>query len=113
MRTKAARLLRGARGRAGLTQRQLAAAAAVSQPVVARIESGTVVPRVDTLDRLLAGCGEALESRPRLGIGVDRSVIRRLLELSPAERARLAVEEARNLDAARIASRLPHRSSRS
>ena len=31
--------------------------------------------------------------------GVDRTVIRRLLELTPAERFRLAVEEARNLAA--------------
>jgi hypothetical protein len=30
---------------------------------------------------------------------VDRSAIRKLLKLSPAERARLAVEEARNLAA--------------
>ena len=30
---------------------------------------------------------------------VDRTVIRRLLELTPAERFRLAVEEARNLAA--------------
>jgi predicted transcriptional regulator len=28
----------------------------VAQPAVARIESGAVVPRVDTLDRLLAAC---------------------------------------------------------
>jgi predicted transcriptional regulator len=75
------------------------------QPVVARIESGAVVPRIDTLDRLLAGCGEQLESRPRLGVGLDRSVIRNLLALSPGQRARLAVEEARNLDSVRVRAR--------
>ncbi len=68
------------------------------QPVVARIERGGVVPRIDTLDRLLAGCGEALESRPRLGIGLDRTAIRRLIALTPPERARVAVAEARALD---------------
>ncbi len=94
----ARRLLKGARRRAGLSQRQLATTVRVPQPVVARIESGAVVPRVDTLERLLEGCGERLESRPRLGLGVDRSVIRELLKLSPGERARLAVAEARNLD---------------
>jgi hypothetical protein len=56
------------------------------------------MPRTDTLDRLLAGCGEGLESRPRLGQGIDRSVIRRLLALSPGRRARLAVGEGRNLE---------------
>jgi transcriptional regulator with XRE-family HTH domain len=94
----AASLLKTSRRRAGLSQRQLAAAVGMPQPVVARIESGAGVPRVDTLSRLLAGCGERLESRPRLGVGLDRSVIRRLMRLSPGERARLAVEEARHLD---------------
>jgi hypothetical protein len=69
----------------------------MTQSEVARIERGTIVPRVDTLDRLLAGCGEGLEVRPRLGIGLDRTGIRELLALTPAERARLAVQEARNL----------------
>ena len=90
-----------ARKRAGLTQRQLAKRAGVAQPVVARVERRRVVPRVDTLDRLLAACGEGLESRPRLGTGLDRSVIRRLLELTPGERARVAVREARNLERVR------------
>jgi hypothetical protein len=56
------------------------------------------VPRVDTLDRLLAICGMALEGVPRLGAGVDRSTIRELLALSPVERLRVAATEARNLD---------------
>jgi hypothetical protein len=72
---------------------------------VARIERGGVVPRIDTLDRLLAGCGEALESRPRLGIGIDRATIRRLLTLTPTERARLAVAEARAVERIRPAPR--------
>jgi transcriptional regulator with XRE-family HTH domain len=94
-----------ARRRAGLSQRALAEQVGVPQSVIARIERSGVVPRVDTLDRLLAGCGEALESRPRLGQGLDRTAIRQLLRLTPAERALLAVREARNLqrvvDAAR------------
>ncbi len=94
-----ARTLVLARKRAGLSQRQLAGAIGIPQSAIARIERGIVVPRVDTLDRLLRGCGEALESRPRLGAGVDRTVIRQLLALAPAQRARLAAEEARNLEA--------------
>ena len=69
----------------------------MAQPAVARIEQGIVVPRVDTLDRLLAGCGQELALRPRLGIGLDRTAIIELLELTPIERARLAAEEGRNL----------------
>lgn len=94
----AAGTLRDARRRARLTQRALAVRAGVPQPSVARIESGAVVPRVDTLDRLLAECGLALDGVPRPGAGVDRTSIRVLLELSPGERLRLAAREARNLD---------------
>lgn len=49
-----------------------------------------------TLDRLLAVCGQELSSERKLGEGVDRSVMRSLLELSPRERADRAVIEARN-----------------
>ena len=94
-------MLRSARRRAGLSQRALARAAAVPQPVIARLESGASVPRVDTFDRLIAACGLDAELAPRLGEGVDRSVIRELLDLSPGQRLRRAVVEARNLAALR------------
>ena len=89
--------LRQARRRRGLSQRDLARLAGVAQPVVARIESGAVTPRVDTLARFLDLCGESLEVRPKRGIGVDRSMIRELLRLSPGERLRVATETANNL----------------
>ncbi len=92
-----ARVLRAARRRAGLSQRELASAAGVPQPVIARIESGRVRPRVDTLDNLLRHCGETLEARPIRGIGVDRSLMRELLRLTPGERLRLASREAQSL----------------
>jgi transcriptional regulator with XRE-family HTH domain len=85
----AGRVLRQARRRAGLTQRELAAKAAVPQSVIARIESRAVIPRVDTLDRLLAACGEGLESLPRPGRGVDRTLF--TVDLSAGERARHAI----------------------
>lgn len=93
----AGRVLRQARRRANLTQRELAGRSGVPQPAIARIESGAVVPRLDTLDRLLEACGGSLEVRPRLGIGVDRTAMRELLGLTPGERARLAAEEAGKL----------------
>jgi transcriptional regulator with XRE-family HTH domain len=72
------RMAKYARRRAGLTQRQLAAKVGIPQETIARIEAGRVDPRVGTLDRLLEGCGYALEVMPRLGIGVDRTQIRAL-----------------------------------
>jgi transcriptional regulator with XRE-family HTH domain len=95
----AARVLRQARRRAGLTQRQLAGRAGVAQSVVGRIESGAVVPRVDTLDRLLEACGEGLESLPRLGIGLDRTGFDEHLDESPRQRVQRAEREARGLAA--------------
>ena len=93
----AARVLRQARRRAGLTQRELAEKASVPQSQVAKIESGAVVPRVDTLDRLLEACGEGLESVRRPGIGLDRTLARNLLRLDPPRRASVAVESDRNM----------------
>ncbi len=87
-------MLRRARRRTGLTQRGLAELAGVKQPLIARIESGTGEPRVGTMERLLKACGFDLELTPRLGIGIDRSVMRELLKLTPRERLDLAVQEA-------------------
>jgi transcriptional regulator with XRE-family HTH domain len=91
-------MLRTARQRAGMTQRQLAQRLRVPQSQIARIESGAVVPRVDTLDRLLRGCGESLEAMPLLGIGVDRTGFREMLRLSPSERLERAEADASALD---------------
>jgi transcriptional regulator with XRE-family HTH domain len=90
--------LRHARRRAGLTQRQAASLAGLTQAAVARIESGRVVPRVDTLSRLLRACGTNLTVEPRRGEGVDVSLIRSMLRLSDAERARRARTEGQNLE---------------
>ena len=50
-------LLREARTRAGLSQRDLAARAGTTQSVVGRLEAGIASPNVDTLERLLAAAG--------------------------------------------------------
>jgi len=88
----AGRMLRFARSRARLTQRELAARSGVPQETIARIERGRVDPRLGTLDRLLEACGYGLEVEPRLGIGVDRTQIRALLELTASERLERAIE---------------------
>jgi len=50
-------LLREARLRAGLTQRELARRAQTSQPAIARWESGEVVPSFERLRELIRACG--------------------------------------------------------
>ena len=62
--TTASALLQLARQRAGLSQRELAEQAGVSQSEIARIESGKREPSIPTLQRILAGSG--LELRFRL-----------------------------------------------
>lgn len=93
----AATILHDARRRAGFSQRAMAERAGVPQATVARIESRSVVPRFDTLDKLLEVCGRTLVIALRPGAGVDRTPIRALLGITPAERLRLATQEGRNL----------------
>ena len=85
-----------------MTQRQLAAAAGVPQATVGRIEAGAVSPRTDTLAALLRAVGAELDLAPRLGEGVDRTLIQDRLRLTPADRIRLAVEEARAMPKLRL-----------
>ncbi|MCA1712723.1 MAG: helix-turn-helix domain-containing protein [Actinobacteria bacterium] len=50
-------LVREARRRAGLTQRELAERAGTTQSAIARLESGKTSPSFDTVRRLLRLCG--------------------------------------------------------
>ena len=59
----AGNLLRLARIERGWTQTQLAEAAGITQPVIARIESGRVQPTLPTLCRLLAAADLDLRCR--------------------------------------------------
>jgi transcriptional regulator with XRE-family HTH domain len=58
----AGNLLRIARSRAGMSQRQLAKAAGVPQSTIARIESGARQPSLPVLARILA----AVDLQPRI-----------------------------------------------
>jgi transcriptional regulator with XRE-family HTH domain len=93
----AGRLVRYTRRRARLTQRALAERAGVPQSAIARIERNAVSPRIDTVTDLLAAAGFSLEVGPRLGAGVDRSLVRANLQRSPEERIRGAAVAGRNL----------------
>jgi transcriptional regulator with XRE-family HTH domain len=81
------RLLADARRRAGLTQAELAKRLGISQAAVAQLERSDANPRLATLDRALRATGTELvvSTRPRRP-AVDEGLIRRQLELEPAER---------------------------
>jgi len=103
---QAGRSLRNARRRAGLSQRALAARTGVAQPTIARIERGHDDPRICTLERLLHACDETIEVIARAGSGIDRTEIRVLLALSPAQRMASLVDEAPAMDRLRQARRI-------
>src|SRR6202171_560705 len=70
----AGNLLRVARARAGMSQRELAEAAGVQQSTIARIESGARQPSLPVLARILAAVG--LEPRVTLeGYGAHGDVL--------------------------------------
>lgn len=78
----AARLLRTARERAGLTQAELARRAGVSQPNVAAYETGRVSPAVSSLERLLraAGCRPVVDLIPTSSCDLSGAIGRRVRE---------------------------------
>jgi transcriptional regulator with XRE-family HTH domain len=85
----AASLLKDARRRASITQAELARRLGVSQAAVAKLESSRANPTVDTLDQALWATGHRLTlDAPLRSAGVDESLVRRHLELTPAERIR-------------------------
>lgn len=70
------RTIRWARKRAGMTQHDLATAVGMPQPSIARIERGTVMPRMTTLLALLKATGYELAVEP-IGPSVESDAIRR------------------------------------
>lgn len=88
-RIDAAAILKEARERAGLSQRELARRAGTAQSVVARIELGRTSPSLSTLDRLLAAAGFELHAGLELRAVADSHMlddVPRILSLTPEER---------------------------
>lgn len=79
-------LVRSARRRCRITQRELAQRTGIAQPTIARIESGRADPLFSTVQRLLEACGAEIHGEVRPGYGIDRTQIRELLKLTYAER---------------------------
>jgi transcriptional regulator with XRE-family HTH domain len=73
-----------------MTQHELAKATGLPQPSIARVESGTVIPRAATLIAILRATGHRLTVEP-LDPEVDRGAIRRRLRLSVPSRTRKAL----------------------
>jgi transcriptional regulator with XRE-family HTH domain len=86
----AAAVIRSARLAAGLTQVELARRMGATQPVVARLETVTANPTIETLNRALHATGHRLAlAAERFQLSVDESLIRKHLELTPAQRLRV------------------------
>lgn len=87
--SQAAVLIRNARHEAGLSQAELGRRLGMSQAAIAKLERSGSNPTVDTLDEVLWATGRRLElGAPTRRPGVDESLIRQQLELSPAQRLR-------------------------
>ncbi len=102
-----ATLLREARRRAGLSQRELAKRAGTAHSVVARIEAGTTSPTWKSLTRILEAAGFSLDAgmipSPVRGSHMLDDVAR-ILSLSPEARLAEVANAARFLAAATKAS---------
>jgi transcriptional regulator with XRE-family HTH domain len=89
-------LLRQARTRAALSQRELARRAGTAQSVIARIERGQTSPTLETLERLLAAAGVELHASLAVKERDTRSHmlddVPRILSLTPEQR----LEELKN-----------------
>lgn len=102
----AGELLRDARRRHGLTQRQLATRARTSQAAVSRIERGLVSPTVATLHDLLWLMNEELVLDGRaVDWGHDVTLNRINLALEPEARIRRQAEWSRGMRKIRDAGR--------
>jgi transcriptional regulator with XRE-family HTH domain len=97
-------LLREARGRHHVTQKQLAARARTSQAAISRIERDEISPTVETLRNLLDLLGEELrlDTEP-FDYGFDRTLYQMTLPLDPATRMAAGARAARSASAWRHA----------
>ena len=90
-------LVREARRRANLSQRELAERAGTTQSAIARIETGHSTPSFDTVLRLVRLCGLDLDIMLVERDDSDWIQAKRLLELSPEERIALGVRTANTM----------------
>jgi len=94
-------IVREARARAGLSQRELAVRARKAQSEIARIEAGRQDPTFGTLERLVRAAGFDLQIRLVPHDDHDERLIRSMLALSPEQRLRGLEEWSELLSGAR------------
>jgi transcriptional regulator with XRE-family HTH domain len=91
-------MLKEARTRAGLTQRQLAERLGTTQPAIARLEKPGANPRLRTLIDAVEATGHTLEAQLTLRKpGIDETLVVASLRESPAERLRNHTQYYRSL----------------
>lgn len=98
-------IIREARERAGLTQRELAARAEKAQSEIAKIERGRRDPTVSTLERLVRAAGFDLKIQLVPRDDHDEQLMRAMLELTPEERLVSLEDQLELLAEARIVDR--------
>lgn len=91
-------LIREARRRAGLTQRELAERAGTTQSAIARVESGRVDPGFETVRRLMRLCGFNLLVALDPYDDSDLWQASQLLKRSPGERLDYMVRGANTVE---------------
>jgi ribosome-binding protein aMBF1 (putative translation factor) len=99
-----ATLLRNARQKAGLSQRELARRARTKQSVIARIELGRTSPGWDTLESLVRAAGFDLDIQlvgRTAGTSHMMGDVQRILALNPEDRIREVAAVSRFVGAAR------------
>ena len=95
--TTASAFLKLARLEGGLSQRELAERAGVSQSEIARIESGQREPSIPTLQKILAGAGKELRFRLVELDDHDRVLAARHARRSRSEKAAVDQRHRRNV----------------
>src|SRR5439155_22451081 len=88
---KAGTLVRTARLRQGITQRELARRSRIPQPLISSIERGLQDPRYSTLERILAAVDQEIDVIDTAGRGLDRTQFVEPLRLKPIQRLRNGV----------------------
>jgi transcriptional regulator with XRE-family HTH domain len=101
-------LVREARRRAGLSQRELAERAGTTQSAIARLETGRSTPSFDSVLRFVRLCGLDLDVMLVERDDSDWTQARELLALSPDERVRIGVRTANTMLAIRGQAAAPH-----
>lgn len=91
-------LLKEARQRHGVSQKQLAMRAGTTQSAISRIERDRISPSVATLRELLYLLGEDLTLRAEIrDFGIDRTLTAERLKASPSERVEYGLAMAEQL----------------